>query len=808
MPKFKNEIRLQCPQQSNRQTYQIPNTDLDFLYNNILSLFVNRTDAFARRYISRDGKSGYTVACDNFKRANCPKKKNSKHKCGSACVEFNPTPLTVEVIEDHFNDKVCIATYVLNAVDNTVKYSVIDLDNHQGNTDPWNDLSFIEKVCKKEKVPFTVIRSQSGTGLHVYFFFEESIPATKARKVIHHLVSEAEKLSPSGDLTGFDAVFPKQDVLTDDKRYGSMIALPFQGGRVPNGHTLVMDPATGYHHPVKDQFGYLEKVAKVPAQTIEAIYKGLGSGPVSFPKSNNQSFPKGKVTVNEIKVAKDFVIAHKNRILYAFNLKKWFIYSGGVWKLDQSGKIITLIIDYVSDQLALAKQKNDEQMIKNMMAFGCHAKVANIEKLAKHNPKVIISSDEFDADPYLLNLKNGTFNLKKMVLQGQSWKDLCSKQAATEFDPTANCPLWIKVLDRIFAGDPEMIGFWQRVCGYSISGLNIEQKLVYAEGVGSNGKSLVLKIIRILLGGYAAHVGFDVFLRGRAVGSVRDDLARLTGIRFLSAVEAEFGQSLSEAVVKSITGGDPLTVRPLYGEYFTYEPVFKIFLAANNMVPVHGTDHGIWRRLLIVRFDQVISESEADKFLDVKLHKEFPGILNWLIEGFKQYQEIGLNPPVKVLNATQSYRTDMNPIADFLRIGCTLSSGLNATKAELYNGYVKFCEENSEKPVTKRTFGRLLRDQNFTDAKKGGKHVWLGIALKAESDSLPASLQDDVIDDSIPTVIAGTPPPQKPVKEDYTPFNGMVGTPPPQKPADESKATIGPFPWERDGWKDPAPFEN
>ena len=223
----------------------------------------------------------------------------------------------------------------------------------------------------------------------------------------------------------------------------------------------------------------------------------------------------------------------------------------------------------------------------------------------------------------------------------------------------------LTVLKKIMANDDAMVSYLQKAIGYALSGRVDEQCLFIFSGFGANGKSTVLETIRGMLGDYARHTPSCTLLMNNM--AVRNDLARLSGARLVSAVEIGMGKKLDEALVKQLTGGDPITSRFLFQEYFEHRPTFKLFMAVNHMPEIRGVDHGIWRRIRLIPFNVIIKDEEMDRELVYKLAKELPGILAWAVQGCLEWQENGLGMPDTSLSALREYREETDKITDFVK---------------------------------------------------------------------------------------------------------------------------------------------
>jgi putative DNA primase/helicase len=166
---------------------------------------------------------------------------------------------------------------------------------------------------------------------------------------------------------------------------------------------------------------------------------------------------------------------------------------------------------------------------------------------------------------------------------------------------------------------------------------------------------------------------------------VRNDIARLRGSRFVSGVEAESGKQFSEVLIKRLTGDDKISARYLYKEFFEFEPTFKIFLAANHKPVITGTDHGIWRRIVLIPFTVKFEGASRDRKLKYKLEKELSGILKWAVDGCIEWQKSGLQIPDEIKAATNTYKNEMDTVGRFLSdyvINKPIQESLNMTFIE------------------------------------------------------------------------------------------------------------------------------
>jgi len=193
-------------------------------------------------------------------------------------------------------------------------------------------------------------------------------------------------------------------------------------------------------------------------------------------------------------------------------------------------------------------------------------------------------------------------------------------------------------------------------------------------------------------------------------------------------IEVGEGKRLDEAMVKQLTGGDKIAARFLYGEYFEYDPQFKIFLATNHKPIISDSTDSIWRRIRLVPFTVTIPDSERDLQLKEKLIAELPGILNWAVQGCLDLKN-GLNPPPEVRNATKSYRHEMDILKDYLEDRCEICDS-SIEKTYLYADYLSWCGRENEESLSKQKFGRMMIDHNFKELRTGKGRRWAGLKIK------------------------------------------------------------------------------
>lgn len=437
--------------------------------------------------------------------------------------------------------------------------------------------------------------------------------------------------------------------------------------------------------------------------------------------------------------AEVFAKTNSQDVRYIWTWNSWYIYDGNKWRPDNCGLIIQLAIDTLRNLAIQAKKKLPKN---DAIAVASHALTSesasglkNMLSIAKSSPALATLPEMFDSDLWLFNVQNGTLELKSMAFKSHEREDLITKVAGVSYDPSATCPLWEMFLYKIMNGNENLISFLRRFAGLSLTGSMSEQCLILLYGTGANGKSVFLELLRYVLGDYAMQSDFTTFTASKSQ-NVRNDLARLVGARFVTAVESEYGQPLAEAAIKQVTGGDAIIARFLFKEFFQFYPQFKLWLASNHKPVVKGGDHGIWRRIKLVPFAVTIPPAEQDPMLTLKLREEGSGILNWMLRGCREWLEQGLNPPPEVAAAVADYRGEMDMLAEFIAEQCVVGAGEKVKAKVLYKAYRDYCEAEGELTLGKKRFSDMLLQRGFRK-DKSGDIVWHGLGLRAKA-STPA----------------------------------------------------------------------
>jgi putative DNA primase/helicase len=358
--------------------------------------------------------------------------------------------------------------------------------------------------------------------------------------------------------------------------------------------------------------------------------------------------------------------------------------------------------------------------------------IANVAKLAAVEPTMQATTEQLDADIYILNTKSGMVDLKTGVLFAHDRSRMCTKCTSVEADFSKPAPQWQAFLNEACNGDSEMISYLQRLAGYSSTGSTKEHVLAFAHGSGGNGKGTFLGAVGNILGDYATVASADVFL---ASNNQRHptELASLMGARLVHAQEIDPSRKWDEAKVKSLTGGDKISARFMRQDLFEFQPQFTLVIAGNTKPEITNVDDAMRRRMHLIPFDTKPIRKDVD--LPDKLKEEYPAILAWVIEGAKSWLVEGLNPPKAVVEATDEYLAGEDALARWVTERCVAGEDNEMGTAEAFNDFRDWCKDNNEvkgKDWSQRKFNGEMTTHGFEPTKDRAtrtKRVFRGLEL-------------------------------------------------------------------------------
>ena len=338
----------------------------------------------------------------------------------------------------------------------------------------------------------------------------------------------------------------------------------------------------------------------------------------------------------------------------------------------------------------------------------------------------------FDQHGHLLNCSNGTVDLRTGTLRDHDRDDLITHRLDVAYNPDAECPRWVRFLDEVFPGEPDLPRYMQRVAGYAATGgPGVEQCLICCVGGGSNGKSLYWSTVQYVLESLTGTIPMSAFEK-RQAGATTADLAYLRGKRLALIQEGEANQTLSESVLKRCTGMDSLSARALYRQPMSFVPEFLIVMATNHLPRIRGADESIWRRMRLVRFKKYFGDDERDPYLFKALRAESEGILRWIVDGAREWHANGLGDPPSVKEATAAYRHTADELAGFVGMVIAADPDASVAGSDLMAAYMDWCVEENVRAWSRRALYEAVCERLPTVSKekrRDGVHL-IGLRLE------------------------------------------------------------------------------
>ena len=266
-----------------------------------------------------------------------------------------------------------------------------------------------------------------------------------------------------------------------------------------------------------------------------------------------------------------FSECYQNDTRFCPEAKSWYTYDAGRWKKDIGSLLVAAKIkEFVRLMALYCGEIPDEEVRKRYMAFVSKMGDRRFrDRLMKDAAdSMTIAANQFDTHPYLVNCKNGTYDLDSMTFREHHWEDFLTMQ--TNFDYTMQevcCKRWEQFIAEVTQDDKDKASYLQRALGYSILGTGKEECMFILHGKTTrNGKSTMLDAIQHLLGDYSTVAPVELICRSdrqKNTEAANPVLARLKGKRMVTMSESDTAGKLDEATIKQYTGGEEITAREL-----------------------------------------------------------------------------------------------------------------------------------------------------------------------------------------------------------------------------------------------------
>jgi putative DNA primase/helicase len=425
-------------------------------------------------------------------------------------------------------------------------------------------------------------------------------------------------------------------------------------------------------------------------------------------------------------LALSFASKHGGQLRYVAKFGRWFVFDGMRWRADET----RYVFDLIRKHCRAASVECSNPKLAHVLAS--RKTSTAVYDLANSDRRLAATHGQWDCEAMHLNTPLGVFDLRTGLYRPHRPEDYMTQMTAVA--PGGDCPAWLAFLDRVLGGDREYIAFLQRVAGYVLTGLTTEHALFFLYGLGANGKSVFIDTLAGILSTYHRTTAIETFTAS-PFDRHPTDLAALRGVRVVTAVETEEGRRWAESKIKAATGGDTISARFMRQDSFEYKPRFKLMIAGNHKPGLRSVDEAMRRRLHLLPFLITIPLAERDQKLTERLKDEWPGILQWMIDGCLMWQAQGLCPPPAVSSATAEYLEAEDALGSWLDECVDRSAAQSWTSvAKLFASWSAWAEKTGEHAGKMTGFSQKLEDRGLIRARQSAARGFVGIRLLSDSD--------------------------------------------------------------------------
>ena len=389
--------------------------------------------------------------------------------------------------------------------------------------------------------------------------------------------------------------------------------------------------------------------------------------------------------------------------------ESFLIYENGVYNISGEKEAGRIIMDYMLPNYCIMASIRD----------------------CRDQWDILVSKDfdDFNRNPYLVNVRNGLLDIRDMSFKEHTPSYLSTVQLNVEYNPQVDCPQFKKFLNEVL--DCKLIPLVQEIVGYLLTTNTASQKAFVFWGPARTGKSTLLWVVEYLLLGKKnvsnipwQEIG-DKFKTAELLGKLANVFSDLPS------------KSIDDTgIFKVVTGEDYLMAEKKNKNPFKFKPFARLVFSCNEL-PRNYVDRteGFYRRLIIVPFNRQIEKSKIDKSLKYKFQREKEGILNWALEGLKRLYENNFEFSENELTdgVKKEYKRENNNVISFVEECCELDGLFSCSRIELYESYKEFCVEAGLKALSQIKFNKELEGNfNITRSRSGKLRSWNGVRIKLD----------------------------------------------------------------------------
>ena len=389
--------------------------------------------------------------------------------------------------------------------------------------------------------------------------------------------------------------------------------------------------------------------------------------------------------------------------------ESFLIYENGVYNISGEKEAGRIIMDYMLPNYCIMASIRD----------------------CREQWDILVSKDfdDFNRNPYLVNVRNGLLDIRDMSFKEHTPSYLSTVQLNVEYNPQVDCPQFKKFLNEVL--DCKLIPLVQEIVGYLLTTNTASQKAFVFWGPARTGKSTLLWVVEYLLLGKKnvsnipwQEIG-DKFKTAELLGKLANVFSDLPS------------KSIDDTgIFKVVTGEDYLMAEKKNKNPFKFKPFARLVFSCNEL-PRNYVDRteGFYRRLIIVPFSRQIEKSKIDKALKYKFQREKEGIFNWALEGLKRLYENNFEFSENELTdgVKKEYKRENNNVISFVEECCELDGLFSCSRIEIYEAYKEFCVEAGLKTLSQIKFNKELEGNfNITRSRSGKLRSWNGVRIKLD----------------------------------------------------------------------------
>ena len=434
------------------------------------------------------------------------------------------------------------------------------------------------------------------------------------------------------------------------------------------------------------------------------------------------------------------VIVHRGQVRFAYRLAEqhgsrlmhvhglgWYHWDGTRWSPDHRGHATNAVLAVLRNEWGHAF--DDKDLAREVRSCESASGVRGILDIAKALNPFACTVADLDTDPYLLNVANGTVDLRTMQLMNHNPSDRLTKVTRAAYSPESQSDEWEQFLAQVLP-DANVRAYLARYVGVSLLGEVREQTFTIAKGAGANGKGVFYGAVLHALGDYGHTAESDLFMTTKSnANAASPAIMALLGRRFVVCSETERDHKLAAALMKNLTGGDPITARSLHRDPVTFDPSHTVMLVTNFLPKVAGDDPAVWRRMRVIPFDVEIPENQRDAELGSRLQLSADAILTWAMKGYRQYVSKGMETPEAVQAATTEYRRRSDAVARFIEDRCFVGEASSVTVAALHDAWSEWAKDDGADAMSKNELMDEMDKRGFPSARTKTQRIRRGIGI-------------------------------------------------------------------------------